>query len=241
MPITSGQYYNYMSSTGWIWRYNDSYTLLPSIAFNLKPVGASATLNKIFTPTIYYPNAVSNTQGGVAMGNSFRFQIEEAATNPFPITTLNTRGFTLFIKKARDGTDDIVGTLRDNPIAAVPVTGNAWGFTFGRNDAMCIGMGVSAGPAGVGLSGQFNYYVVNKETSNNNELVWRVQFSFGGTGNGLQYTGTPQAWDPFEAYTDAIQGGTFFTNRDLCAYPYTSSADASDGSSPRPHPTDYTA
>jgi len=240
MPITSGQYYNYLSSTGWIWRYNDAYTLLHSLTGG-KPSGSTTTLNKIFTPTIYYPTAISNTVNGVAMGNSFRFQIEEAATNPVPITTLNTRGFTLFIKKAKDGTDDVVGTLRDNPTAAVPVTGNAWGFTFGRGDAMCLGMGVSAANITQGLSGQFNFYVVNKETQNNNELVWRVQFSFGGTGNGLNYTGTPQAWDPYEAYTDAVNGGTYFTNRDFHAYPYTSSADASDGSSPRPHPTDYTA
>jgi hypothetical protein len=239
MPITLGENYNYLSSTGWIWRYNDSYILLHALTGG-KPSGSTTTINKIFTPTIYYPNLISFTPSGVAMGNTFRLQIEEATTNVNNISTLNSRGFTLFIKKARDGSDGGCGTLRENPAAAVAVTGNAWGFTFGRNDALCIGMGVSASNATVGLTGHYNFYVVNKEPQNNNELVWRVQFSFGGT-NGSQYTGEPQQWDPYEAYINATTSGTLFTNRDFHAFPYSGSADATDNSSPRPHPTDYTA
>lgn len=223
--------YNYLGSTGWLYRYNDCYLLCPPLGSTL-PNGASITNNKIVSPTIYYENQLNQTAGGVVMGNTFRLAVQQSALNNRGLA--NMGGFTLFIKVATDGNDAVAGNLRESNTAGTAITGNNWPFTLSRGRALCLAMSGTGGAAG-GLTGQFTFYIVNKEPQNDDELIWRVQYSFGGTsGNNYPGGSVVQFWDPWEAYTDITTGSTFFSNRDNLAVGYTSSRDAKDGSEPRP-------
>lgn len=243
MPITAGDSrYNYFSSTGWINRYNDAYILSSKLSGGT-PVGSSTTVNKLFPLTIYYSNSILLLPNGTQTGNTFRLAVTEDPSNPRNITTLNSQGFTLFIKKGLDGNDTVCGNLRTTSGNATAVTGNSWGFTFARGNALTIGLGVTGSGAGTaGLTGNYIFYIVNHEPQNADELVWRVQYSFGGTGNpNNAYTQTtPQNWDPHDAWLDIINptGNTYFTNRDGCGHSYNQTADQT-GEESRPVSIEY--
>lgn len=214
--FTVGANYNtsngYVGSTGYINRYHDCFILCPSLTNSL-PAYATAAKDKIFTPTIYRPT-------GDVSDDLIAVHIQEDANNKRLVGALATAGATLFVKIAKDGNDAAPGTLRESGTPVAITTSKQYIGTFKEGDAICMGFRSFTNAAG-GLTGQYIFYLTNGSTGSPSfdQIIWRVQFSFGGT-VGTNYTGVPVVYSQKTAWADATNGSTFFRNTDRYGIDY---------------------
>jgi len=218
--FTVGANYNtsngYMGSTGYINRYHDCFIIGASLT-NVLPSYATTAKDKIFTPTIYRPS-------GDVSNDIIAVHIEQDSRNKRTVAQLATIGATLFVKIGKDGNDAAVGSLRESGTITSVTTSKQFLGNFKEGDALCVGFRSrtqTAPASGGGLTGQYIYYITNGSTGSPSfdQIIWRVQFSFGGT-VGNNYTGVPVVYSQPAAWLDTKTGSTFFRNNDRYGIDY---------------------
>lgn len=224
--FTLGSAYNadgYIGATGYLIRYNDCYILGSSFSNSL-PAYATTAKDKIFTPLIYRPSIANGSLDNINV------RLQEDSRNGLTLLGLANRGATLFVKIGKDGTEGAVGTLRElgTPIAVTANDRNIGQLKTG--DAICMGFRSYTNTT-PGLTGQYIFYIVNGMTANPclDQIVWRVQFSFGGRDGNRITGGTPPVlYGQLDAYTDSMSGATYFRNTEQYAIVYTDNRDTYD-------------
>jgi hypothetical protein len=221
--------------------------------------------NKIFTPSIFLndkalkPNNGSNTPASTDIGV---FGIVSSSLNPISLDTQSTRGCTLYIKYGYDldpSTDQSFvpyDNVRERGFiynsaaftGYIGITKNGFTFTVNRYQSISLGLR-NFSNSNPGMTGVYTYYLINGHPNNYGELIWRVQFSFGGTSGNLTPT-TVQLWDALNAWNDiyggvGVRGTTYWSNADGCMQglsgglvPKTDLNPSGDGTDPFPRTYD---
>jgi hypothetical protein len=266
LPTTFSNELNYLGNTSWYPRHNDCYIL--GTTLSTRDHTSGSVYNKIFTPEIFINQGMcAAVPPTPSSADKLIFGIMQSPFNTLSLANQAIRGYTLFIKYGNEGQayeQEVPNdNIRERPAiynsaaftGYIGVTTNGWTFSINRWHAFSMGIrdfGIS--PTLPGLTGCYTYYVINGESKNYGELIWRIQFSFGGT-SGLVYDSSPVLWDGFSAWQDVTKaaGPSFWLNNDGCIQgptyglnPKYSSVNtqtvtnSSDGiNDPRPAPIDY--
>jgi hypothetical protein len=181
-------------------RVNDLYIFCP-------PFGNDVANAVIWTPG--FKRVQSDND--VAKSNYLEFRIEEivspantstnANINRVPYSSLEALGITMYVKFQDETALEDYSAIRETvvtPLAVKALTGicaangsvvsaginNVFGLTLGW--AFCLGLRMDKGAA-LNLQtyrGRYYYYLVNRNPSNDAEIVWRMCFIIGGTTGG---------------------------------------------------------
>jgi hypothetical protein len=221
-PTTSSNEVN-LGVTSFHSRIGDAYIL----GTTLSPTDhtAGSIYNKIFTNEIFINQGLQAfaNNGVPSDSDKIIFGILENKSNSLGISSIAAKGYTLFIKYGNETLNATQAIPQDNirekPVGYggyIGVTTN--GFTFVMNRYYAFAMGFQDFGTNVnGLTGCYTYYLINADSKNYGELIWRVAFSFGGT-SGRVYDGPPLLQDGASAWYDSIKSGgpSFWLNNDGC-------------------------
>jgi hypothetical protein len=215
-------------------RINDVYIFCP-------PFGEDTTDAVIWTPSIRRDDPPAD---GVSKISYSEFSVEEfvgATSYAWPysnnVNSLQANGITLYIKLKNEATADypevreergpyqeirrIAGVCAHTGTIVQTGIGNTFGWTLGH--AMCLGLRMDKKHSAANTSRLF-YYIVNRNTDNNREIIWRIQFAVGINSRGTFSAGTtlpfgtyllsnPYIADPVNGITlvhPNYPGGTYF-------------------------------
>jgi hypothetical protein len=253
--------------TSWFQRFNDVFILGNTLS--TKDHTSGSVYNKIFTPSGYIGGQLRAADGSETPIPT-DYVIIGITASPFNGLSLGgqeMRGYTLFVKYGYDN-DSTNFVPNDNIREKVYNPGSYTGYvgitkagsTFYclRNFSISLGLKDFGPPGSVGLTGCYTYYLYNAHPNNYGEMIWRVQFSFGGT-SGTAYDGPVVIWDGISAYQDITKptGPSYWLNNDGCAAGITwddgtakgtnishaksdNPASSAEGiNDPYPHPIDY--
>jgi hypothetical protein len=196
-------------------RINDLYIFCP-------PFGKDTTNAVIWTPG--FKRVQSDND--VAKSNYLEFRIEEivspaigtnANINRVPYSSLEALGITMYVKFQDETALTDYSAIRETvvtPIAVKALTGicaangnvvsagtnNIFGLTLGW--AFCLGLRMDQNADFTNYRGRYYYYIVNRNSGNNAEIVWRICFIIGANNNGATQppTGAAGATLPFGTY-----------------------------------------
>jgi hypothetical protein len=179
-------------------RINDLYIFCP-------PFGKDTTNAVIWTPG--FKRVQSDND--VAKSNYLEFRIEEIVSpagtatngniNRVPYSSLEALGITMYVKFQNETALTDYSAIRETvvtPIAVKALTGicaangnvvsagtnNIFGLTLGW--AFCLGLRMDKEVDFTNYRGRYYYYIVNRNSENNAEIVWRISFIVGGNLNG---------------------------------------------------------
>jgi hypothetical protein len=182
-------------------RFND-------VIIHCPPFGTDVANAVIWTPSVRRDEILTDD---IPKTPYQEFAIEEflgfTASN-WPYTSLEAAGICLYIKlKNETGVDEGLVREEKGPYQVVKRTagvcaadgaikqigiGNTFGWTLGW--AMCLGLRMDKSNASLGgdnqSAGWYHYYVVNRNSGNEREIVWRILFTVGmrSTGNYSTFT-----------------------------------------------------
>ena len=182
-------------------RVNDLYIFCP-------PFGKDVTNAVIWTPSFQR----LQTDNDVLKTNYLEFRIEEIATpanyttnaniNRVSYSNLEAAGITMYVKFQDETTLTTTSAIRETivtPIAVKALTGicaangnvlsagtdNVFGLTLGW--AFCLGLRMDKEVDFTNYRGRYYYYIVNRNSDNDAEIVWRICFIIGANLNGATH------------------------------------------------------
>jgi hypothetical protein len=167
-------------------RINDLYMHLP-------PFG-NGTSNFVSWTPAYKRVPPDISEGFPTKVTTLVLTLEEATNNPKTVAQLSSAGLTLYYKLVdQSSTLDDVSTTRETIVAAgkftqggtigTPANSPRPGSTFGFpvNYGFCMGFKMGDSAPDTSYNGLYHYYIVNNNSGNEKEIVWRMKLAIGFT------------------------------------------------------------